>query len=209
MTAFTEDLYGRTLRSEKGIIGSLRDFRISTRDWQVVHVVWKRSGWPGGGKGRISVEGLEEFSPCNDAIDIRLRGHCTGFHVTGFSYEQDIWATMGFQAPGLILNRTQGLRDCDEGQVAARGFKGCHVVASDGTAGMLRGFMIDTSEWRISGIVVRTGPWYSGEQIVVAPEALESVEHYGPGMEVGFSRKSLLRNWKRAQQKARSGNATT
>lgn len=52
---------------------------------------------------------------------------------------------------------------------------GYHVQTADGTLGHVRGFQVDPVSWAIKEIVVETGLWNLGKQILISPGEIESI----------------------------------
>jgi len=50
-----------------------------------------------------------------------------------------------------------------------------YVHASDGDIGHVSGFIIDDHSWAIRHLVVQTGNWWPGNQVLVAPEWIDGV----------------------------------
>jgi hypothetical protein len=52
---------------------------------------------------------------------------------------------------------------------SARAVTGYAIEASDGTIGHLTGFLVDDRSWVIQDLVVETGHWYAGKEILISP----------------------------------------
>jgi len=53
---------------------------------------------------------------------------------------------------------------------------GCAVVASDGGAGKVKDFLFDDRGWRIRWMVVDSGDWLPGRQVLIHPSAIAPLE---------------------------------
>jgi hypothetical protein len=53
--------------------------------------------------------------------------------------------------------------------------KGYHVHASDGDIGHVQGFIVDERTWSIRYLVVNTGNWWTGHDVLVSPEWIQDV----------------------------------
>ena len=51
------------------------------------------------------------------------------------------------------------------------------VYSSDGAVGILRSFMVDDKSWTIGELVVKTGHWYSGREILIRAEKIERISY--------------------------------
>jgi hypothetical protein len=47
--------------------------------------------------------------------------------------------------------------------------------AVDGDVGRISGFLIDRPAWAIRYMIVRTGPWWTGHDILIEPESIDEV----------------------------------
>jgi hypothetical protein len=52
---------------------------------------------------------------------------------------------------------------------SAKTVTGYAIEASDGTIGHLSGFLVDDRSWAISDLVVETGHWYEGKEVLIPP----------------------------------------
>ncbi len=60
------------------------------------------------------------------------------------------------------------LRSCKE-------ITGYHIQASDGEIGHVQGFLIDEETWAIRYLIVKTGNWWVGQQVLIAPLWIDQV----------------------------------
>jgi hypothetical protein len=54
---------------------------------------------------------------------------------------------------------------------------GYHIHAVDGTIGHVTGFHVNAKSWAIHDLVVETGHWFSGKQILISPSKVEKVSY--------------------------------
>ena len=101
----------------------------------------------------------------------------------------------GSQASGLDGESTQAIRRADRDENAhldaeadaehrPRGdhhLRSCntvmvyHVAATDGDVGHVAGYLIDPATWAIRYLVVNTGPWWLGHEVLLAPQWIDAV----------------------------------
>ena len=55
---------------------------------------------------------------------------------------------------------------------AVTGLQGCPVEASDGRVGTVKDFMFDDQGWKVRWMVVDTGHWLPGRQVLIHPSAI-------------------------------------
>ena len=54
--------------------------------------------------------------------------------------------------------------------------KGFHIVATDGEIGNVEEFYFDDERWAVRYIVVNTGSWLSGRQVLISPFSVTEVD---------------------------------
>jgi hypothetical protein len=52
---------------------------------------------------------------------------------------------------------------------------GCHIHASDGDIGRVQGMLVDEDTWAVRYLIVETGHWWRGHQVLIAPQWIEAV----------------------------------
>jgi len=60
---------------------------------------------------------------------------------------------------------------------STKSIAGYRIQATDGTLGSVSSFMVDGRTWAIRELVVQTGHWYSGKEILVLPENIERISY--------------------------------
>jgi hypothetical protein len=54
--------------------------------------------------------------------------------------------------------------------------KGSAIEASDGQIGKVKDFLFDDEKWTVRYLVVETGTWLSGREVLISPISVESPE---------------------------------
>jgi hypothetical protein len=54
---------------------------------------------------------------------------------------------------------------------------GYHIQAADGSLGHVRGFQVDPVSWAIQELVVETGPWHLGEEILISTGEVDRISN--------------------------------
>jgi len=54
---------------------------------------------------------------------------------------------------------------------------GYHVHTRDGSIGHVTDYMIDDLSWAVRNLIVETGHWYSGKEIVISPSHIERISY--------------------------------
>ena len=54
---------------------------------------------------------------------------------------------------------------------------GYHIHATDGPIGSVSSFMVDGKSWAICKLVVETGHWYAGKEILISPSMIDRISY--------------------------------
>lgn len=76
------------------------------------------------------------------------------------------------------------LRSCDA-------VKGYHVHAADGDVGHVAGYLVDDETWAVRYLVVETGHWWAGHQVLVAPSWATGVAWADETVSVALTREQI------------------
>lgn len=68
---------------------------------------------------------------------------------------------------------------------------GFHLKAHDGEIGTLKEVYFDDRHWVVRYLVVRTGNWLFGREVLIAPEAVHKVDEDNRWLEVELTRKQV------------------
>jgi hypothetical protein len=66
--------------------------------------------------------------------------------------------------------------------------------------------MVDDKSWAIRELVVETGHWYSGKEILISPSKIERISHEGSKVFVNLSNADIQRTAENEVAKARAAN---
>src|SRR5271165_7165115 len=59
---------------------------------------------------------------------------------------------------------------------AVSGLLGCPIKAGDGLVGSVKDFLFDDRSWRVRWMVVDTGHWLPGRQVLIHPSAIAPLD---------------------------------
>jgi uncharacterized protein YrrD len=192
--------YGEKLRATDGEIGHVRDFYFDDKTWTIRYLVADTGGWLSGrlvlippyALGRFLPEGKVllvnltrqqiEHSPSIDEHKPISRQQEEEYHRHyGYPYYAQSWPLWGLAGYPVIVppppqdNAWQG--GADSHLRSTRFVKGYKVEATDGEVGELADFMIDGRTWTIREIVVHSGHWYSGKEIVLPTAKISRISY--------------------------------
>jgi len=103
----------------------------------------------------------------------------------------------GFEAAPFILNAPSRDREDVDVEVPSHlqhdlrsgiTLKGNDVVAADGDIGKITDLLIDEETWAIRYLVVETGDWWPGHQVLIAPQWIDEVYWTDSSIRIGMAR---------------------
>lgn len=77
--------------------------------------------------------------------------------------------------------------------VSANELNGCHVAANDGEIGKVCNVYFDDERWTVRYLIVDTGGWLSGRQVLVSPIFSGGVDLEGKRVQVDLTRSQIER----------------
>ncbi len=198
----TKDLFGHRLSALDGDIGHVRDFYFEDEHWVIRYLIADTGSWLPGRFVLLPPQALGKWDLARETLHVNLKKQQIKdsppieLHVpVSRQYEVDVHRYYGW--PGYWFGG--GLWGFDDYPVtippwrdemeyaekhrlqedkhlrSIRAVTGFHVEATDGTAGKVRSFVVDEASWALPQLVVETGHWLSGKQILVATSAVRHV----------------------------------
>ena len=93
-----------------------------------------------------------------------------------------------------IREETQAAGPVTETELHLRSTKaitGYHIQTHEGEIGHVIDFTIEDKSWAIRHLVVETGHWYSGKEIVISPKDVDRISYEESKVYVSVSRKDI------------------
>ncbi len=196
----SKELYGHKLAASDGEIGQVKDFYFDDLSWLVRYVVADTGTWLSGRQVLLSPQ---TFGPIDSEAKI-LHVKLTRKRIedspsieehrpVSRQHEEEYyryygwpsyWETGGGMWGGAGLPMVgesrphHGHNQRDDIHLrSTKAVTGYHLEASDGAIGSVSGFMVDIKSWVIRDLVVETGHWYSGKEILIAPSRIERISY--------------------------------
>ncbi|HEY5752897.1 MAG TPA: PRC-barrel domain-containing protein [Chthoniobacterales bacterium] len=76
---------------------------------------------------------------------------------------------------------------------STRDLGGYHIQTGEGAIGHVTDFMIDGRSWEIRHLVVETGHWFSGKEIVISPKHIDRISYEESKVFVNVTRDAIRR----------------
>ena len=216
----TNSIYGRRLSATDGIIGHVKDFYFNDQDWIIRYLIVDTGSWLPGRQVLLAPNAFDGFGPDGDDLIVRLtkeqienspsiethrpvtRQHEKDYYhyYSWPSYWEatGLWGVGGL--PSLVPPESVGNLLEDEADPlddihlrGTRAVTGYEVHATDGVLGKVTGFLVDHLSWSIAKLVVETGHWYAGHEILIPPTAVSRVDYETSSVAVRLTRAEIGR----------------
>jgi uncharacterized protein YrrD len=124
---------------------------------------------------------LSEHEPVSTQMERHLYDYYDWEPISGDSAFGEFPIASRFSAPPLFSSepaaRTPAISrdESDPHLRSLAAISGYHILASDGAIGKSEDVLIDDSGWGIPFLVVDTGDWWSGHQVLISPHAVKEI----------------------------------
>ena len=199
-----KQLYGDALVASDANIGHVKDFYFDDHRWVVRYVVVDTGAWLTGRLVLISPHAFGNFHSYGDFLLVNLtKSQIQGSPAVDShkpvsrQYEEEYYNYYGFppywQGDGLWGSsdypvaplpieeekRAHGQRISrgDPHLRSAQALKGYHIQTEEGTIGHVSDLLIDGESLAIRYLVVETGHWLWGKEIVITPKNIDSISY--------------------------------
>jgi sporulation protein YlmC with PRC-barrel domain len=199
-----KELYGNKLAAKDGDIGQAKDFYFNDKSWVIRYLVADTGSWLTGRLVLLSPHALGhpdrvgkiltvnltrkqiEDSPSIDAHKpVSRQFEIEYYRYYGWPTYWDGGAMWGLGGYPVIMplskdeiaaNQQHHHRD-DKHLRSARAITGYQIHTVDGVIGHVSGLMVDDKSWAISELVVESGHWYAGKEILISPSKVERISY--------------------------------
>ena len=196
-----KQLHGYTLAATDGTIGQVKDFYFDAHSWAIRYLVVDTGSWLTGRLVLISPhafgpinEDKETFavklsknqieqSPSFDAANPVSREFETNYY-TYYGYPTywsggGLWGMSGYPSLPQETVPSDGRMDFvhpnDPDLRSAKAVTDFDIESMDGPLGHVTDFKVDDRSWAISDIVVESGHWYHGKEVLIAPSQVDRI----------------------------------
>lgn len=199
-----KELYGDKLAASDGNIGHVKDFYFDDKRWVIRYLVVDTGNWLSDRQVLISPHAFGSWDRDKKILAIKLTrkqiedsppidSHRPVSRQSEHDYYQHygwpaywegggMWGIAGFPVddpsptPKIRTHHGHNQRD-DLHLRSTNALTRYEICATDGAIGTLRSFMVDDKSWAISELVVETGHWLSGKEILIRPGKIERISY--------------------------------
>ncbi len=214
-----KELYGHKLAASDGEIGKIKDFYFDDQRWAVRYLVADTGLWLTDRLVLISPHAFGNLDRENMQLHVNLT--CSQIEKSptietrrpvSRQYEQDyyayygwpaywtgdlMWGAAGFPTANSSLPDTslspERTQNNDLHLRSTQAVKGYDIQATDGPIGSVSGFLVDDQSWAVTELVVETGHWYSGKEILISPSQITRISYGESKVFVKLTKSDILR----------------
>ena len=209
----TQALYHYGLAASDGVIGHLHDFYFDDHSWVIRYVVADTGSWLTGRQVLITPHAFGSIDVNEKTLHIKLSRQriedspsIENHRPVSRQYEIDYYRYYGWPAYwdgggmwgiGSFPVVTPPSREeqsasthvhrADKHLQSALSLRGYQIRTTDGSVGHVQGFMVDDQSWTIREVVVETGHWFSGKEILLSPVNITAVNYEESTLVVSLS----------------------
>ena len=199
----TKNLTGCKLAASDGDIGHIKDFYFDDKSWAVRYVVVDTGSWLTGRMVLLAPRafGLLELDGKRLGVNLtrkQIEGSppIESHRPVSRQYEEQYYGYYGWPVywdgsgmlgaagnvvilpPAPEMQPHHGPKPKDDVHLrSANAVVGHHIEATDGAIGSVSSFMVDDKSWAIRELVVETGHWYSGKEVLIAPAKVGRISY--------------------------------
>ncbi len=198
------DLYGNKISALDGDIGHVKDFYFDDTIWVIRYMGADTGNWLPGREVLLSPYSFGALNQEEEALLVNLtqkqvedsplremhepvsrQYELEYFNYYGWPYYWNGGGIWGFNAYPMIYPPSDEEIDAyekhhendDRHLRSTKDINGYHFEATDGVIGHVSSFLVDDRSWAIRELVVETGHWYAGKEIMISPSKIERISY--------------------------------
>jgi hypothetical protein len=228
--------YGGKLGASDGDIGHIKDFYFDDKTWVIRYLIADTGSWLTGRDVLLSPHSFGQWDDETKSLAVNLtcnqiekspspeshRPVSRQYEMEFYRYYgwpaywegTDVWGLGGFPLtiPVMPVAADQKLKHHhreDKHLRSSHAVTGYTIHAKDGDLGKVSGFRIDDKQWTIHDLVVETGHWYAGKEILIPINRVESISYEESKVTVTLTQADIKRTAENevARHKARASTA--
>jgi len=226
-------LYGYKLAASDGDIGRVKDFYFDDKTWVIRYLVADTGLWLAGRLVLLAPHAFGRFDEVEGKVmlinltrqQIESSPSIESHKPVSRQYEVEYYRYYGWPAywnggamwglggyPVVLppsrdeLKAHQQYHHRDDKHLrSAHAITGYHIQTVDGTIGHVSGLIVDDRSWAIRKLVVESGHWYSGKEILITPNKIERISYEDSKVFVSLTKKDIQQTSENEIAKAGAG----
>jgi uncharacterized protein YrrD len=213
MLHHTKELYRDKLSAIDGDIGQVKDFYFDDKTWMVRYLVVDTGNWLTGRLVLLSPHALGKLNQFEKTLHVKLdkkqienspaieshlpvsrQYEAEYYQYYGWPVYWDTeaaWGLGGFPQVVPAPNVQPRHRE-DKHLQSTQSINGYRIQTADGAIGTVSGFMVDDRSWAIRELVVETGHWYAGKEILISPGKIQHINYEDSSVLVNLTKADIL-----------------
>jgi len=197
----TKELYGHKLAAVDGAIGHVKDFYFDDKIWVIRYLVADTGSWLTGRLVLLSPHAFGAWDKFGQILHLKLpkkqienspsieshkpvsrQYEIEYYRYYGWPVYWNGGAIWGLGGLPVILPPSKDEMEAhlhhqpdDKHLQSTQAVTGYHVQTGNETIGHVSGFLVDDRSWTIHKLVVETGHWYSGQEILISTNLVERI----------------------------------
>jgi hypothetical protein len=199
------DLFGHKLAAADGEIGHLKDAYFDDESWAVRYLIAETGSWLSGFQVLLSPHAFSHFEPNNRILHVNLTRrkieHSPKIEThrpVSRQYEEEYYGYYGWPAywdggtiwgqgayPVILPSTDREMeahlqahhKHDDTHLRSVKEVTNYHIEATDGTIGHVTDFLVDDRLWIIRDLLVTTGLWFMGKEVLIPTSAVVRIDH--------------------------------
>ena len=156
------DIQACTVGALDGTLGTVKDCVFDDEAWVIRYLIVRTGAWHSNEELTVPSNVIGQQDWLEKHLSVQFTRSGLRDRLAGAETQDRLYV------PGSRDAHTSGLRLHSVNAVSKYG-----VQASDGDVGRLRGLLVDEQSWAIRFMVVQTGTWWLGHQVLIAPEWID------------------------------------
>jgi sporulation protein YlmC with PRC-barrel domain len=199
-----KELYGHRISAIDGDFGQVKDFYFDDKNWVIRYLVVDTGSWLTGRLVLLTPHAFAKWDRFENTLHVKLtkrqierspsieahkpvsrQDETEYYRYYGWPVYWNGGAMWGMGGFPVVLpysrDETQAhlkLHHRDDKHLqSSQAVAGYQIQTTDGTIGQVTGFLVDSRSWVIRELVVETGHWYSGKEILISPAKVERISY--------------------------------
>ncbi len=211
-----KEFYGRKLAALDGLIGHVRDFYFDDQAWVLRYVVADTGSWLLGRLVLLSPHAFGPFDQGGKTLHVSLRikqienspsieahkpvsrqfeeRYHSYYAWPAYWHGPQIWGMSDYPLvvpPKEIAFAAAGESSADVHLRSTKALIGYSIETVDGTVGRVSGFLMNDKSWALPDLVVESGPWYSGKEILISHDKVDRISSEDSTIHVKLTKASI------------------
>jgi hypothetical protein len=204
MVQNTRNLFGHKLAAFDGDIGQVKDFYFDDKNWVIRYLVADTGSWLTGRLVLLSPHSFGALDQEEKTMHVKLHKKkieespsIESHKPVSRQYENDYYAYYGWPTywdgsamwgiggypvvlppskKEMALQKKYHHRE-DKHLRSIQEVTGYNIQSADGEIGHVSGFLVDDKSWVIRDLVIETGHWYAGKEILIPTGKVDQISY--------------------------------